>query len=410
MKGFNNFIKDLSSLPNIDKSIINCFKYFYEKISVETENNLDLISILLDTILSIGFVSINATNDEDSYTIFEILNARGIDLEDHELIKNFVMRYIQPVQDRDEAKSKWSEVENKLGDDMSLFFAHYVTHRYGIKSNKTDNRPYKIINKNEKGKSTTDLLEDIILKSDFYKKIIYPEGKDCSLTESKVFKFFKTRRQRQFRPLILSLMHQKNLGNLSEEEYNSTLMYLYNFFVCYNIIGQENSNKLEDVVYKYSGLLENNFSHQMLSDFKKAIKERMPGYNWFVIAFKKIGYSSSKHKLFTGSQMSNSVRIVLDIIENYFGDKNDYDYTIEHIVPDSTEDEIVVQLGNLLPLEKNLNDEIGDMLLPDKLSVYGKSKFLLVADFVKNYDKDWDIEKRTEMLADIVFNKILIFD
>ena len=368
------------------------------------------MSDILNVLLSIGFVSINATNDEDSYTIFEILNARGIELEDHELVKNFIMRYIQPANNRDEAKLKWGSIENNIEDNLPMFFAHYVTHRYGIKSNKSDNRPYKIINKNEKGKDTSALLDDIILKSNFYKKIIHPEDGQCSLTESKVFKFFKTRKQRQFRPLILSLMHQRYLNNLTEDEYNNSLLYLYNFFVCYNIIGRENSNKLEDVVYKYSGLLENEFSQQILMNFKKSIKERIPGYNWFLIAFKKIGYSSSKHTLFTGSQMSTSVRIVLDIIENYFGNNNDYEYTIEHIIPDSTEDEIVVQLGNLLPLEKDLNEEIKDIILPNKLKIYSKSKYSLVKQFVENYDINWDIEKRTEQLAYIVFNNILKFN
>ena len=43
------------------------------------------------------YIHIQADNNEDSYTIFEILNARGMALEDFELIKNFIMRYILPL-------------------------------------------------------------------------------------------------------------------------------------------------------------------------------------------------------------------------------------------------------------------------------------------------------------------------
>ena len=45
-----------------------------------------------DILLGTSYVEIVATTDEDSYTIFEILNARGQELDDHELVKNFVMR------------------------------------------------------------------------------------------------------------------------------------------------------------------------------------------------------------------------------------------------------------------------------------------------------------------------------
>lgn len=67
-----------------DKSIINAFKFFAGKLQ-----NLDDEKLLAtrDALIGIGYVNIISSTDEDSYTIFEILNARGLDLEDHELLK-----------------------------------------------------------------------------------------------------------------------------------------------------------------------------------------------------------------------------------------------------------------------------------------------------------------------------------
>lgn len=50
-------------------------------------------------------VKIVSSSEEDSYTIFEILNARGQELAAHELLKNYIMRYIQPAERRDDART-----------------------------------------------------------------------------------------------------------------------------------------------------------------------------------------------------------------------------------------------------------------------------------------------------------------
>ena len=57
-----------------------------------------------DALIAISYVNIISSTEEDSYTIFEILNARGLDLEDYELLKNYIMRYLQPIETRDDAK------------------------------------------------------------------------------------------------------------------------------------------------------------------------------------------------------------------------------------------------------------------------------------------------------------------
>jgi hypothetical protein len=59
-------------------------------------------------------------------------------------------------------------------------------------------------------------------------------------------------------------MHQKELGTIEQEKYEKVLNQIYNFWVCYNIVGEEKSNKLEDVIRKYSPLIENEYSEKIL--------------------------------------------------------------------------------------------------------------------------------------------------
>ena len=94
------------------KQLRDCYKFFYAAIREEYEktNSIEHILRIKDSLLGMGYVHIVADTEEDSYTIFEILNARGTELEDSELLKNFIMRYIQPERDRDRVKDLWREM------------------------------------------------------------------------------------------------------------------------------------------------------------------------------------------------------------------------------------------------------------------------------------------------------------
>lgn len=87
-----------------DNNIAAAFKYFLLRIKSaadKKENPKEYLLSLRDAIVGISYVSIISSTEEDSYTIFEILNARGLALEDHELLKNYIMRYIYPEERRD---------------------------------------------------------------------------------------------------------------------------------------------------------------------------------------------------------------------------------------------------------------------------------------------------------------------
>mgnify|MGYP000771498184 FL=1 len=173
-----------------DKSIINAFKFFAGKLQ-----NLDDEKLLAtrDALIGIGYVNIISSTDEDSYTIFEILNARGLDLEDHELLKNYIMRYLQPKERRDDAKRIWEEIENNLGSSIDDFLRHYALHKYNYNNDKKQSiSVYKSLQNATRGRNVDKLLDDIKLKSDYYTAFI--NQTNCLPKEKEVFMFFKTKR------------------------------------------------------------------------------------------------------------------------------------------------------------------------------------------------------------------------
>ena len=395
-----------------DKCIGEAIKYFYFTIKSDIESfedpNERLIAIR-DTILDVTVVRIVSSSEEDSYTIFEILNARGQDLEPHELLKNFIMRYIQPVELRDDAKIKWEDMESAVGSTINKYVKHYTTHKFGDIRDKYSS-PYHAIQKNYRGKNVAELLDDIKLKSEYYSKIIHPAfGHDgnCSQTEYKVFMFFKTKKFEQFRPIILSLIHQKEIEKIDNAKYELALKYIYNFFICYAIIGEEKSNKLEDVVFKYAPLLENEYSDETLQAFSRSLKQKIPGLEWFTNAFKNIGWSNH-FDLYKGEKCKSRVQIILEVIEKFVSQNNCInEFTIEHMLPDSESIENS-QIGNLIPLEDSLNRRCKSKPFPEKCAIYSESCFASARGISNRYrDGEFAASQRTEFLAKLIYNNIL---
>ena len=395
-----------------DKIVGDAVKYFYEKIKEDLEcqdDKAERLRAIRNTLLDMTAVKIVSTSEEDSYTIFEILNARGQELADHELLKNYIMRYIQPIERRDDAKTMWDDMEQAIGSSMDKFIKHYATHRFGETRDKYSS-PYHLIQKATRGRNIGELFDDIKLKSEYYNKIIHPtkgENGNCSGVEYYIFNFFRIKRFEQFRPILLSLIHQKELGQLNTDKYELALKYVYNFFVCYSIIGEEKSNKLEDVVFKYARILEDNYSNEVLQEFASNLKRKIPNLEWFTNAFRNIGWSNH-HDLYKGEKCKNRVQIILEVIER-FKSQNDSinEFTIEHILPDS-ESIDNAQIGNLIPLEEPLNRRSQTKPLEEKYPIYSGSNFASARGFSLHYaDKEFNAQKRTEHLARLIYNNIL---
>lgn len=411
-------INELIKLSSIDRkkedNIAKAILFFYDELKKMSDKEVEPGAYLIairDALIDTNCVEIIADTEEDSYTIFEILNARGQALADHELLKNYIMRYILPQNAVDEVKRKWMVLEELLGGSINRFFKHYTTHKMQV-TNKE--QIFRILQRAYPKDKVGALMRDIMLKAHYYHTIISPhksgENKNCSEMEYKVFSFFKEKRAEQFRPILLSLMDKKEKNQLSFEKYENALRFLYSFYVCYNIIGEEKSNKLEDVVCKYAPILENNFNEQELDNFINSIKKKIPSLQVFIERFKTLGWSNH-NDFYKSKKNKDRVRIVLELIEEYLSGRIDFeDSTLEHILPDSQKNENAL-IGNIILLENNINQNCKDKSFKEKLEFYKKSNYKMPRVFANRYEnKDFSSTKRAEFLACIIYQDILHFD
>lgn len=182
-----------------------------------------------DQIMGLDVIDIRATNQQESYNIFEILNARGVDLKQHELIKNYIFKYIHPRAQIDTAKLKWDAIESKLyiknKSVLDNFFAHYVTHRYE-KPDK-DNSEFRIVKQYSDREHMNELLDDLFDKASYYRMFYRPEECD-NVVIREVLKFFLENNHRQFRPLFLSVIsayEHKKITERSAEDFFESITY-----------------------------------------------------------------------------------------------------------------------------------------------------------------------------------------
>lgn len=391
-----------------DGVIENCLKYYYEQLSTRPT---DMVATFRNALISTNYVNIKTTGEEDAYTVFEILNARGMDLEDHELLKNFILRYTTPINNIDIARQEWNdEIESRLGKYIPNFLKHYVAHKYGIAGTSKNRAVYDVIKKNTSVKDVNLLFADLKLKAKYYQQIVCESNYHADQVSEvdRIMKFMSSNRSLLFRPIYLSLLHQNELGNITEEDLIKVMKCIQYFFVCYNLISKETSNKISEGIQKYAALLENKYSRDELKKFLQHLKDRMPTKAEFRNTFKLIGYSNHC-EYYHDSKNKQRAAMALTILEQIKSGRVDItEFTIEHILPDSQDRKNAI-IGNLIPLEENINRSCKDKSLEDKISLYENSYFTTarnVANRYRNNVSAFNIDSRTTCMADELYNEI----
>ena len=390
-----------------DFIIEECLMYFYNALIIRSTKE---IAYFRNSLIGANYVNIKTT-DEDAYTVFEILNARGIELEDHELLKNYILRYTLPNNSVDIARQEWKEeLENRLGKNLTSFLKHYVAHKYGLLGVAKNRTVYDSIKKNTSIPDVNKLFDDLKLKAKYYQQIVCEaKQQEGHFSEMEmIFKFMLSYRSQLFRPIYLSLLHQNELGNISDDNLIKILKCIQYFFVCYNLISKETSNKISEGVQKYAFLIENEFNMDTLKKFLQHLRNRMPTKSEFQNIFRLIGYSNHCD-YYHDSKNKQIVDLALTILEQIKSGKvNVSEFTIEHVLPDSQKRENAI-IGNLIPLEENLNKLCKDKPLEDKLSIYDKSSFITTRNFTARYQGNLDkfkIEQRSKIMADELYNEV----
>ena len=411
------FYDSLLNERRLRKEIKNEFQK-NENIKLEEVPYVELLKVIRDQILSCKVIYVTVKSFEDAYQIFEVLNAKGKDLEPTDIIKNSLFSVLDTRDPADVAYEKWKIIRSNIsegkGDDMKTFYRHFWLSKYGFA---TSNRLVTEFNKKiaKNNVDYTAFLNDMVEASERYKLISVPKEEDFKSIEKKpilyALKNINSFGITQSRTIIMALLEAAENKKISNAKLIETLQFLEYFHFVFNAVCSNRASALERKNSSFARRLncckDKVEGHKCLREYLLALKDMVPSYSIFETAFLKL--------YFTQEQDSDKriVQYILCKYEEYCRDGDELkisSMTIEHILPEATRKEEVGYVGNLLPLGEALNGKIGDTDICHKMELYKKSSFESVKKFLIDYAgiKKWtkdDIIKRTKYMARCMYEQ-----
>lgn len=397
-----------------NKRVIECL-YFYYSYFVENCRSSEELSIIREIILDMKVIHIKSKNELDCYDIFEVLNARGVALEESELLKNYIFKYAQPQYDIDRAKEIWTKIETNMGKcngNMEQFLAHFVTYKY-YKPTKEEG-VFRII-KTSINKSEVHVLLDDLFKASKYYIMFYHPDEAKSEAMRKCLHFFVLINHRQFRPLIMSLMDTYDKGYYTDKQLDNMCNYLRNFSFAYTVVMRNTSNNIDTKIHELSQEIYKQHSQGTFNKVKIELNKFYPEFSEFEAGFLNVGFSN-KNKKYSNSNNRKRMRYIHSMIEEYEQKTNELvcnlqECNLEHIMNDSEGDACASRVGNILLLSEHINNKMGNAGFDEKKERLKNSRLITVRKFLEHYgDSDkWDeeeINKRTRAIAKLAYNKI----
>ena len=234
-------------------------------------------------------VGIEVDTNKDAYMLFESLNHRGVPLSALDLIKNTLIAQAEDASDADNSYEKWKYILNCVGqDDYSVqerfFRQYYNAFREELNEPypKTDKRYYlgylatrttlldiyeKMIKDDYKR-----FLDDLSEKAERYSVIVNNSDETHEYTDT-LMDLSRISGAPSY-ILLLYLMSNQNVLNLTDTDLNEIIKVLITFFVRRNVTDVPNTRKLTqlfmDIIAEVK-LLQGNSIVQVVRDRLQAV-------------------------------------------------------------------------------------------------------------------------------------------
>jgi hypothetical protein len=404
----------LSSTPyrKEERRVKENYEYLREQISGELEQitekskKIDYLDMLKKKLGDLRIIWIRIDNDEDAYSIFETVNARGADLTAADLLKNHLFSKIHNSEDGiDVAKEKWINIENSVESVKALSVSKLIRYHWLSKySFVSEKNLYKEIKKAITNPMA--FLEELEKSADYYSKMmsddsnvrIWQDEVGNPRSGAKIYEALQGLRVMgitQSFPLLLCLLANREKIGIDLSPIFKTIE---NYHFVYSAICKQPGNKVEKVYFQTARKIQESLSlktskqiqgrvQSALEEFKDRLE--VPNRDFFIEKFKDIEYKNYPLVVY-----------ILSNIEKAKGgtDEQIVDFAkvnIEHILlKDPTEwgltkkdtREYVDNLGNLTLISERINGSMGNQPLKEKLVWLKKSKLHLNQELVSKLE------------------------
>ncbi len=407
---------DLYGLTSRD----NLGKLFSIEGGINNERYEVLLKALREQLVKyLKVIFITVAEEEEAYTIFETLNARGMNLSFVDLIKNKLFKELNSTHPDDSAKTTWKNIRAVVSSrdgvgSLEAFVRHWWISKHSYVSADNVYKSFKKLWALDKI-SAHDFINELYNDAKIYVKVSAPLHEDFRQQEEKeifealsAFRVFGITQQR---PFLLSLFKAKNKGTVKFADQKDILAFLEKFHFMFNAVCSLRPSGVEASYSRAARELQaasnRKEAKEVLKTLKARLIERIPEETTFAEKFSTLKY----YKGFTKDK--KLIQYIFSKIEAYKIVSNELqpeNITLEHILSQSAGNkEEVGVIGNLLPLGRSLNGKAENKSVTEKIYIYEESKLSLPKEFAAEFTGRWmkaEIDSRTVKLAKFCYNEV----
>ena len=404
-------------------NIIKCYEFFYEHIEdfIKQDGQIDEIYA---GIFKLSLVSISLDKDSDNpQMIFESMNSTGKDLSQTDLLRNYLLMDLTPEKQTRLYKTYWKPMEELFGEDIykndlnkfDYFIRDFLTlkndtgHICKINNVYENFKRYYLDNNCEK----FAVLKDLFTYAKYYACIDLLQENDDEL--KLYWQEFKKLDSHVVYPFLLKLYDDYSRQILIKEDFKKILQVVISYLWRRAICEIPTNSLSKTFATLYQAVDKEDYVNSIIKAFVfKSIYKRFPS-----------DYEV-REKLQTKDIYHFRLRkYLLEALENYYHkepiDLNTANYTIEHIMPQNIEHNLLWQqmlgedwqevhslylhtLGNLTIT--GYNAEMSNKSFGEKVNDESgfKHSHLKLNESIAQCDV-WNkksIQRRTNILTDII--------
>jgi len=383
-------------LPRSNKLLWECYNWFSTQIEKVEELNVGagLAGFLSETVgRQLLFILITVDDEMNAYTVFETLNARGLELSSTDLLKNYLFSRIKVASDISVLQRRWKSLVSTVKQERFPEFLRY--HLLCEYPKIRQQRLFKLIRDRVKTPDDVfNLITALEARAELFAALwdvrheYWIDNPACK-QHIRDFALFKVR---QITPLMFAAWER-----FSKDDFARLLKLISIVSFRYTVVSGLNPNDLEPA-YHFA-------AKAVLDGTAPGAAEVFEKLRGIYVSDDKFRQDFATMEIATTGQRKLLAKYILCKLENDVANRSvDYETdpaTIEHIFPENPSgewdnyfarddaDRFVYRLGNLTLLESGLNRQIGNAQFSEKKQSYEKSAYALTNRFAASAPEDW---------------------
>ena len=398
-------------LPKSNRLLWKCFSYFTERLD-EMEglkgDGQALASLLSETVArQLVFILITVDDELNAYTVFETLNARGLELTTTDLLKNYLFSRVRVTADLEALQRRWQQLIATVGQERFPKFLRY--HLLCQQPKVRSQRLFKLVR--DQTKTAADvfaLLDQLESRAELFAAVLdSSHGYWIELPEARPYiRELNLFRVQQMMPLLFTVWER-----FSKEDFVRVLKLVSVISFRYTVVSGLNTNPLEPNYHRAAKAVTDGQAQTPRAVFTLL----KPLY----VDDARMKQDFALMAVDIGGRWGKLTRYILARLEgNASGRACDHDtdpFTVEHILPQNPVDawdesipsrlweDSIYRIGNLTLLESATNRRLDNAVYAEKLAAYAQSGYALTQRIPEIAPEQWTremLDKRQRQLAE----------